>query len=95
MLTKTLLWAGERGPLVTVDGQQGSWFRSVRQGDWCHRVGNAGAGRCDRGAHDVHGRQQAVYIIVNVGAAVSPSEIMALTLPWAPTHWRLLWCGRF
>ena len=28
MLTKTLLWAGERGPLVTVNGQQGSWFRS-------------------------------------------------------------------
>ena len=28
MVTKTLLWAGERGPLVTVNGQQGSWFRS-------------------------------------------------------------------
>ena len=27
MLTKTLLWSGERGPLVTVNGQQGSWFR--------------------------------------------------------------------
>ena len=28
MVTKTLLFAGERGPLVTVNGQQGSWFRS-------------------------------------------------------------------
>src|SRR5262249_2122846 len=28
MVTKTLLWAGERGPLDTVNGQQVSWFRS-------------------------------------------------------------------
>src|SRR5438105_2383449 len=28
MTTKTLLWAGEKGPLATVNGQQGSWFRS-------------------------------------------------------------------
>src|SRR5262249_1817278 len=28
MVTKTLLWAGEKGPLATVNGQQGSWFRS-------------------------------------------------------------------
>ena len=28
MVTKTLLWAGERGPLDTVDGQTVSWFRS-------------------------------------------------------------------
>ena len=28
MVTKTLLWAGERGPLATVNDQQGSWFRS-------------------------------------------------------------------
>ena len=28
MLTKTLLWAGERGPLDTVNGEQVSWFRS-------------------------------------------------------------------
>ena len=28
MVTKTLLFGGERGPLVTVNGQQGSWFRS-------------------------------------------------------------------
>src|SRR5438105_3474334 len=27
MVTKTLLWAGERGPLDTVNGQQVSWFR--------------------------------------------------------------------
>jgi quinoprotein glucose dehydrogenase len=28
MVTKSLLWAGERGPLDTVNGQQVSWFRS-------------------------------------------------------------------
>ena len=28
MVTKTLLWAGERGPLDTINGQQVSWFRS-------------------------------------------------------------------
>src|SRR5688572_23438875 len=28
MVTKTLLFAGERGPLDTVDGQTVSWFRS-------------------------------------------------------------------
>ena len=27
MVTKTLVWAGERGPLETVNGQQVSWFR--------------------------------------------------------------------
>ena len=28
MVTKTLLWAGERGPLDTVNGEKVSWFRS-------------------------------------------------------------------
>ena len=31
MVSKTLLWAGERGPLDTIDGQTVSWFRSAER----------------------------------------------------------------
>ena len=60
MLTKTLLWAGERGPLVTVNGQQGSWFRSYDKatGDIVSEMllpANV------PGADDLHGEQQAVH----------------------------------
>jgi len=80
MLTKTLLWAGERGALVTVDGQQGSWFRSYDKATGAivsEMLVPANVTAAPM-TYMVNNKQ---YIIINVGAAGRPSEIMALTLP--------------
>ena len=80
MVTKTLLWAGERGSLVTVDGQQGSWFRSYDKATGAivsEMLVPANVTAAPM-TYMVNNKQ---YIIVNVGAAGRPSELMALTLP--------------
>ena len=80
MLTKTLLWSGERGPLVTVNGQQGSWFRSYDKatGDIVSEMLLPANVTAAPMTYMVNNKQ---YIIVNVGAAGRPSELLALTLP--------------
>ena len=80
MLTKTLLWAGERGPLVTVNGQQGSMFRSYDKATGAIvsemlLPANVTAAPM---TYMVNNKQ---YILVNVGAAGRPSEMIALALP--------------
>jgi quinoprotein glucose dehydrogenase len=80
MLTKTLLWAGERGPLVTVNGQEGSWFRSYDKA-----TGNVvsetllPANTTGVPMTYLHNGKQ--YIVVAVGAVGRPSELVALALP--------------
>jgi quinoprotein glucose dehydrogenase len=80
MVTKTLLWAGERGPLVTVGGQQGSWFRAYDKATGAivaeilvpANVSNVPM------TYMVNNKQ---YIIVAVSATDRPAELVALTLP--------------
>ena len=80
MVTKTLLWAGERGPLDTVDGQTGVVVPLVRQGHRRHRVGDADSGQRHERADDLHvgGKQ---YIVIAVAAVGKPAELLALALP--------------
>ena len=61
MVTKTLLWAGERGPLDTVNGQQVSWFRSYDKmtGDIVSELQIPA--NVDQRPDDVHGRRQAIH----------------------------------
>jgi quinoprotein glucose dehydrogenase len=80
MVTKTLLWAGERGPLSTVDGQQVSWFRSydkatgaiVSEMQIPANVTNVPM------TYMVNGKQ---YIVIAVAAVGKPAELLALALP--------------
>jgi quinoprotein glucose dehydrogenase len=80
MVTKTLLFAGERGPLDTVDGQTVSWFRSydkatgaiVSEMQIPANVTNVPM------TYMVGGKQ---YIVVAVAAVGKPAELLALTLP--------------
>src|SRR5262245_21175185 len=80
MLTKTLLWAGERGPLVTVNGQQGSWFRSYDKAtgqivsETLLPANTTGVPM----TYMVNGKQ---YIVAAVAAPGHPAELVALTLP--------------
>jgi quinoprotein glucose dehydrogenase len=80
MLTKTLLWAGERGPLVSVNGQDGSWFRSYDKGtgevvsETLLPANTTGVPM----TYLFNGKQ---YIVVAVGAVGRPSELIALALP--------------
>ena len=80
MLTKTLLWAGERGPLVTVNGQQGSWFRSYDKatGDIVSEMLLPANTTGVPMTYMVNKKQ---YIVVAVAAAGRPAELVALTLP--------------
>jgi quinoprotein glucose dehydrogenase len=80
MLTKTLLWAGERGPLVTVSGQQGSWFRSYDKatGDIVSEILLPANTTGVPMTYMVNNKQ---YIVVAVSAAGRPAEFIALTLP--------------
>ena len=80
MLTKTLLWAGERGPLDTVNGEQVSWFRSYDKATGAivsemtipANVTNVPM------TYMLNGKQ---YIVVAVGAVGKPAELLALALP--------------
>ena len=80
MLTKTLLWAGERGPLVTVNGQQGSWFRSYDKATG-EIVSEILLPANTTGVPMTYMANNKQYIVVAVGAAGRPSELIALTLP--------------
>ena len=81
MVTKTLLWAGERGPLDTVDGQTVSWFRSydkatgaiVSEMQIPANVTNVPM------TYMAGGKQ---YIVVAVAAVGKPAELLALALPF-------------
>ena len=81
MVTKTLLWAGERGPLDTVDGGQTvSWFRSY------DKATGAIVSEMQIPANVTNvpmtymsgGKQ---YIVVAVAAVGKPAELLALALP--------------
>jgi quinoprotein glucose dehydrogenase len=80
MLTKTLLFAGERGPLDTVDGQTISWFRSydkatgaiVSEMQIPANVTNVPI------TYMAGGKQ---YIVIAVAAVGKPAELLALALP--------------
>jgi quinoprotein glucose dehydrogenase len=80
MVTKTLLWAGERGPLVNVNGQEGSWFRAYDKatGAIVAEV-LVPANVSNVPMTYMHNNKQ--YIIVAVSATGHPSELVALTLP--------------
>jgi quinoprotein glucose dehydrogenase len=80
MVTKTLLFAGERGPLDTVDGQTVSWFRSydkatgsiVSEMQIPANVTNIPI------TYTAGGKQ---YIVIAVAAVGKPAELLALALP--------------
>ena len=80
MVTKTLLWAGEKGPLDTVNGQQGSWFRSFDKAtgeivsEFLLPANTTGVPM----TYMANGKQ---FIVVAVGAAGRPAELIALALP--------------
>ena len=80
MVTKTLLFAGERGPLDTVDGQTVSWFRSY------DKATGAIVSEMQIPANVTNvpmtymsgGKQ---YIVIAVAAVGKPAELLALALP--------------
>jgi quinoprotein glucose dehydrogenase len=80
MLTKTLLFAGERGPLVTVNGQQGSWFRSYDKATG-EIVSETLLPANTTGVPMTYMVNKKQYIVVAVSAAGRPAEFVALTLP--------------
>ena len=61
MLTKTLLWAGERGPLDTVNGEQVSWFRSYDKATGAIVSEMTDSGKRHERSHDLHVRRQAIH----------------------------------
>jgi quinoprotein glucose dehydrogenase len=80
MVSKTLLFAGERGPMDTVDGQTVSWFRSydkatgaiVSEMQIPANVTNIPM------TYMAGGKQ---YIVIAVAAVGKPAELLALALP--------------
>jgi quinoprotein glucose dehydrogenase len=80
MVTKTLLWAGERGPLVTVEGQQGSWFRSYDKATGAI-ISETLLPANTTGVPMTYLANNKQYIVVSVGAAGRPAEFVALALP--------------
>jgi quinoprotein glucose dehydrogenase len=80
MLTKTLLFAGERGPLDTIDGQTVSWFRSYDKatGDIVSEM-QIPANVTNIPMTYMSGGKQ--YIVVAVAAVGKPAELLALALP--------------
>lgn len=80
MVTKTLLWAGERGPLVTVDGQQGSMFRSYDKATG-EIVSETLLPANTTGVPMTYMVNNKQYIVVAVSAAGRPAELVALALP--------------
>jgi quinoprotein glucose dehydrogenase len=80
MVTKTLLWGGERGPLVTVNGQQGSWFRSYDKATG-EIVSETLLPANTTGVPMTYMANKKQYIVVAVAAAGRPAELVALALP--------------
>ena len=80
MVTKTLLWAGERGPLETVNGQTGSWFRSYDKatGEIVSEILLPANTTGVPMTYMVNNKQ---YIVVAVSAPARPAELIALALP--------------
>ncbi len=80
MLTKTLLWAGERGPLDTLNGEQVSWFRSYDKttGGIVSEM-TIPANVTNVPMTYMSGGKQ--YIVVAVAAVGKPAELVALALP--------------
>jgi quinoprotein glucose dehydrogenase len=80
MVTKTLLWAGERGPLDTVNGQQVSWFRSYDKmtGEIVSEMPIPANVTNVPMTYMINGKQ---YIVIAVAAPGRPAELLALTLP--------------
>ncbi len=80
MVTKTLLWAGEKGPLDTVNGQQGSWFRSFdkQTGEIVSETLLPANTTGVPMTYIANGKQ---YIAVAVAAPGRPAELIALALP--------------
>jgi quinoprotein glucose dehydrogenase len=80
MVTKTLLWAGERGPLDTVNGQQVSWFRSYDKmtGDIVSEL-QIPANTTNVPMTYMAGGKQ--YIVIAVAAPGKPAELLGLALP--------------
>ena len=80
MLTKTLLFAGERGPLDTVGGQTVSWFRSYDKatGEIVSEMQVPANATNIPMTYSVGGKQ---YIVVAVAAVGKPAELLALALP--------------
>ena len=80
MVTKTLLWAGERGPLDTLNGQTVSWFRSYDKatGETVSEM-PIPANVTNIPMTYMSGGKQ--YIVIAVAAVGKPAELLALALP--------------
>jgi quinoprotein glucose dehydrogenase len=80
MVTKTLLWAGERGPLDTINGQQVSWFRSYDKltGDIVSELPIPANTTNVPMTYLAGGKQ---YIVIAVAAPGHPAELLGLALP--------------
>jgi quinoprotein glucose dehydrogenase len=80
MVTKTLLWAGERGPLDTVDGSQVSWFRSYDKmtGEIVSELQIPANTTNVPMTYTANGKQ---YIVIAVAAPGHPAELLGLSLP--------------
>ena len=80
LVTKTLVWAGERGPLVTVNGQQGSWFRAYDKMTGAV-VGEILVPANVTNVPMTYMLNSKQYIIIAVSGTGHASELVALTLP--------------
>jgi quinoprotein glucose dehydrogenase len=80
LITKTLLWAGEPGSLVTVDGQQGSWFRSYDKATGAI-VSEILLPANTTGVPMTYLHNKKQYIVAAVSAQGRPAELVALALP--------------
>jgi quinoprotein glucose dehydrogenase len=80
MVSKTLLWAGERGPLDNLNGQQVSWFRSYDKatGEIVSELAIPANVTNVPMTYMAGGKQ---YIVIAVAAAGRPAELLALALP--------------
>ena len=80
MVTKTLLFAGERGPLDTLNNEQVSWFRSYDKatGEIVSEMPIPANVTNVPMTYLANGKQ---YIVVAVGAVGKPAELLALSLP--------------
>jgi len=80
MVTKTLVWAGERGPLETVNGQQVSWFRGYDKmtGEIASELQIPANVTNIPMTYMAGGKQ---YIVIAVAAPGRPAELLALALP--------------
>jgi quinoprotein glucose dehydrogenase len=80
MVTKTLLFGGERGPLVSVNGQQGSWLTAYDKATGAV-VSQTLLPANTTGVPMTYMANNKQYIVVAVAAAGRPAELVALALP--------------